>query len=117
MTDIHIFPGFLSFPSFCLSLSLSPPIFQPPFLSFFLLSLMIFPPIQTMLCFCKMNPLKWSKCMGMFSFNRYCHITSQISLRQFTLLSAMNENIYSFTSLPELKLSFVFIFVNLMGKT
>lgn len=104
---------FLSLSSYLLSLFFS-----------FLLSLMILPldgqcsnkyP-YTFFYFCKISPLKCSKGMHTLSFIRYCHVTTQISLQQFILLSAMNENIYSFTSLPELKLSFVFIFVNFMGK-
>lgn len=119
--DTHVFSGFLSFPCFCPSLS---SFLLHPFLSSFLLSVMI-PPQKCKQCSnkysyaffsCKINPPKGPKGTRIFSFNLSCHITSQISLQQFTPLSAMNENIYFFTSLPELKLPFFFIFVNLMGK-
>lgn len=91
---------------------------------FFLISLMISPPpiaqsrqcsnksLYTFLNFCKINlPEVVTKYI-----KRCFHITAHTSLQQSTLLSAMNESIYVFTSLPELEVIIFLIFVTSMGK-
>lgn len=109
LRSIHVFSGFLFFSSFCPSVSFS---FSLSFLSSFLISLVIsLHPHQSRQCsnkylftffnFCKIKPPKMVKGICIFIFNRYFHITVQISLQPFILLSAVNESIYVFTSLPE----------------
>ena len=69
--------------------------------------------LYTFLNFCKISP---SPKVVTKYITRWFYIVLHTSLQQSTLLSAMNESIYVFTSLPEPKLSFFFIFVTSMGK-
>lgn len=114
----------ISFLSFFLSFCLVFPFPLSSFLFFFLFLWWFLPHLHqsrqcsnkslyTFLNFCKINP---SPKVVTKYINRCFHITVRTSLQQSTLLSAMNESIYVFTSLPELKLSFFFIFVTSMGK-
>lgn len=120
---MHIFSE-ISFPSFFLSFSLVFPFPHHPFFFFFLCLWWFLPHLHqprqcsnkylyTFLNFCKINPSP----KVVTKYINWCfHITVHTSLQQSTLLSAMNESIYVFTSLPEPKLSFFFIFVTSMGK-
>ena len=113
----------ISFLSFFLSFSRFS--FSSIILSFFFLFLWWFLPnlhqsrqcsnkyLYTFLNFCKISP---SPKVVTKYITRWFYIVLHTSLQQSTLLSAMNESIYVFTSLPEPKLSFFFIFVTSMGK-
>lgn len=119
---MHIFLEFLFLPSFCPSLLFFLFPYHP---FFFFLFLWWFLPnlhqsrqcsdkyLYTFLNFCKISP---SPKVVTKYITRCFYMAVHTSLQQSTLLSAMNESIYVFTSLPEPKLSFFFIFVTSMGK-